>query len=124
MVRSCWQAEPRHQQTRELGSLPFLFMLEVNEDVAAGRGLSRYGVGPARDVVRRVALVAQAEIRVAGGDVHRRRELLAVGDAQREVTRRQPLAHLFVEPRRVTKLEGGADFRRQVFEKRVEDREI
>ena len=43
------------------------------------------------DVVRSVALVAQAEVGVVGGDPHRRRQLLAVGDAEREVPRRQPL---------------------------------
>ena len=113
-----------HQQRGELRPLPCFFVLEVDEHVAARAGLARDGVGPALDVVRRVAFVAQPEIRVVGGDAHRRRQLLAVGDAQRQVPRRQPLEHLVVEPRRVTELERRADARRQLVEKRVEQREV
>ena len=85
--------EVLHQQLRELRTLSLFLVLEIHEHVAAVGGLARDRVGPARDVVRRVAFVAQAEIRVVGGDPDRRRQLLAVGDAEREVPPRQPLEH-------------------------------
>src|SRR5438876_11142259 len=55
-----WNVELRdlpkvsHQQLRELWALAFFFVLEIDVDVAAGRGLARDGVGPSLDGVGRV----------------------------------------------------------------------
>ena len=113
-----------HQQPAELRPFPDFFVLEVDEDLAAAGGLLANHVGPPRDVVRRVALVAQPEVAVVGGDLDRRRQLLAVGDAQRQVPRAQPAVHLVVQPRRVPELERRADARRKGVEERVEQREV
>ena len=92
------RAESIDQHLRELGPLSFLLVLEVHEHVAAGARGAGDRVGPPGDVVGRVAFVAQPEVRVLGGDPNRRRHLLAVGDAQREVARRQTVEDLVVEP--------------------------
>src|SRR5262249_51706525 len=93
-----WNTKMLHQQLRKLGTLAFLFLLEIHLNVAAGRRVRRDPVGPLLDVVGRVALIPQTEVRVVGGDPHRRGQLLAVGDAQRQVARRQPGVDVVVEP--------------------------
>src|SRR4029077_10690251 len=97
---------------------------EIDEYVAAGGRVARDGVGPPRHVVRGVALVAQAEVGVVRGDLDRRRQLLAVGDAQREIARSQPPEHLVIEPGDIAELERRGYLRRQVAEKGVEQRQI
>ncbi len=92
----------------KLRTLPFFFVLEVDEHVAAAGRPVPDDVGPARDVVRRVAFVAQPEVSVVRRDLHRRGQLLAVGDAERQVARAQPRVDLVVEPRGVAELERGA----------------
>ena len=60
-------------------------MLEIHVNVAATDGFTRDDVSPAADILRRIAFVAQTEIGVVGGDLYWCRQLLAVGDAQRQV---------------------------------------
>jgi len=79
------QTEPLHQQFRELRPLPRLLMLEVDERLTARACRRGNRVRPLQDVVGRVPLVAQAEIRIVRGDADRRGELFAVRHAQREV---------------------------------------
>ena len=43
-------AEPCHQQPGELGSLSFLFVLEIDEHIAAAGGFLLHDLGPACDV--------------------------------------------------------------------------
>jgi hypothetical protein len=99
-------------------------VLEIDEHVPARARLGGNRVGPAGDVAGRVAFVAQPEVGVVGGDPDGGGHLLAVGDAQREVPFRQPFEDLVVEPRLVTELEGGGRLRRQLVEKRVEERHV
>src|SRR5437879_373566 len=113
-----------HQLPREVRAFSFFLVLEIHVDVAAGRRLPCDGLGPSRDVIARVAFVAQPEVRVVGGHADRRRQLLAVGDAQRQVPRCQPRKDLLVQPRHMTELESRAHLRRQLREERVEDRQI
>ena len=63
---------------------------------------------PALDVRRLVALVAQAEVCIAGGDFHRRGEIFAIGDTQREALGLQPAEDVRLHPRLVAELERGA----------------
>src|SRR3954447_8819858 len=91
-------AEAIHQQPGELRSLAGLLVLEINEHVPARCGIARDRVRPAPDVVRLISLVAQAEVRVIPRYAYRRREFLAVRDADGEVARRQPREDLVVEP--------------------------
>src|SRR5687767_101654 len=111
------------EQPGELGALALLFVLEVHEDVATGGGLAANGLRPARDGGRRVALVPQAKVRVVRGDPDRRGHLLAVGNAQRQVPRTQPLEHFVAQPRVVAELERGARLWRKVAEEGVEKRQ-
>src|SRR5690606_831868 len=92
----------------ELGSLSFLFVLEVDIHVRAARGFVSDRVCPAHNVFLRVALVAEAEVRVARRDLGGRPEVLVIGDAKREVARFQPLVDLVAEPGAVSKFERGA----------------
>src|SRR5690606_14718660 len=101
-------ADSRHEGGRKLRPLPFLLVLEVDIHVRAGGGLVSDRVCPAHDVVLRIALVAEAEVRVARGDLGRRPEVLVIGDAKREVARFQPLVDLVAEPGAVSKFERGA----------------
>src|SRR5687767_6462129 len=98
----------RDQGARELRALSRLFVLEVDEDVPTARRLLLNDARPALDLVRAVALIAKPEIRVVGGDLDGRLQLLAVGDAERQVPRPQPRIDLVVQPRRMPELEGGA----------------
>jgi hypothetical protein len=116
-------AQPVAEQAGKLRPLALLLVLEVHEDVAAVRSLAPDHISPAADVVGRVALVSETEIRVVGREPNRCRKPLAVGDTQRQVSCFEPLVDLLVQPRCVPELERGADFRRQIGEKRVEDRE-
>src|SRR5207302_3303416 len=101
-----------------------LLMLEVHEHIGARSRAGADGLRPAPEVLGRVALVAQTKIAVARRDLHGGREFLAVGDAEREILRPEPLEHLGVHPRRVPELERGAGVRGKDAEKRIEHREI
>ncbi len=69
---------------REVWPEPLLLVLEVHEDIGhASKPANR--LRPALDVRLLISLVAQPEVAVVGGDLDRRMELLAVGDAQRDV---------------------------------------
>src|SRR5690606_32651406 len=76
------------------------------------------------DVVLRVALVAEAEVRVARRDLGGRPEVLVVGDTEREVTRFQAFVDFIAEPRAVAKFESGAHLGRQAFEECIEDLQV
>ena len=71
------------QETHELWTLSFFFVLEVHVCVAVGCRVARDGVRQALDVVRPVTLVAQPEVGTVSRDAYRRRQFLAVGDAER-----------------------------------------
>ena len=101
-----------------------LLMLEVHEHIGARSRAAADGLRPAPEVLGRVALVAQTKIAVARRDLDGGREFLAVGDAEREILRPEPLEHLGVHPRRVPELERGAGVRGKDAEKRIEHREI
>src|ERR1700724_1824691 len=89
----CWpESEAVHQHPRKLGTLSFLLVFEIDEDIAARRGLTPDGVRPAGDVVWGVSLIPEAEVRVIRGQPDRRGHPLAVGHAQREVALRQERA--------------------------------
>src|SRR6188768_1902418 len=61
--------ESVHQPPGELGTLAFLLVFEIDEHVAPVRGFTPYDVGPAGNVVWRVALVSKPVIaEVAGRD--------------------------------------------------------
>src|SRR6202030_2344571 len=111
------------QQAGELRSDAGLLVLEVYEHVAARRGPRADGFSPTRQVLGRVALIAQAEISVAGGELDGSGEFLAVGDAQGEIPRPEPGEHFPVHPRGVAELERGAGARGQQLQKLVEHRE-
>src|SRR6185312_3163690 len=95
-------------------------MFEIHVNVPAMRSLLLDRSRPRFDVTGRVTLVAQPEIPMVRGDRHGRRHLLAVGDAERQVARSQPLEHLIAQPRGMPKLERRAGVRRESLEKRIE----
>ena len=94
-----------HQPLRELRPQSLLFVLEVDERVLARRADPSNDAGPALDVRLLIALVAQPEVGVVGGHLDRRAQLLAVGDAEREVAAAQDVEDVGVEPRRMAELE-------------------
>src|ERR1700761_4400137 len=85
-----WLAQPFQQQLREFRSDALFLVLEVDEYFPTPCGRVPDRLRPSGDVARRIALVAQTEIGVVGGQFERRRGLFAVGDAQRQVARSEP----------------------------------
>src|SRR6186997_2338728 len=88
---------------REVRAQSLFLVLEVHErfrDVQAADD-----PGPPLDVALLIPLIAQTEVTVRGGDLHRGAELFAVGDAQRHLALAEGLEDLRVEPRTVPKLE-------------------
>src|SRR5438105_14576440 len=99
------------QESGELRPDAGLLMLEVHDHIGARSRAAADGLRPAPEVLGRVALVAQTKIAVARRDLDGGREFLAVGDAEREIPRPEPLEHLGVHPGRVPELERGAGVR-------------
>ena len=99
-------------------------MLEVDEHVGATRRSRLNRLGPPRDVVRRIPFIAQAEVGVIGRDLDRGRQLLALGHAERQVSRPQAGVDLVIEPRGVAELERRADAWRKGVQEGVEQCEV
>src|SRR5678816_245568 len=93
------------QLLSELRADARFFVLEIDEYVAGARGLLANGLRPTLDVRRLVALVAQAEIGIAGRDLDRRRKALAIGDAERQVLGSQTIEDIGFHPGLVAELE-------------------
>src|SRR3984893_2671869 len=112
------------QQAGELRSYAGLLVLEVYEHVAARRSAGADGLRPARQILRGVTLIAQAEIGVVRGELDGGGEFLAVGDAQGEIPGREPGEHFRVHPRGVAELERGAGAGGEQLQKLIEHREV
>jgi hypothetical protein len=99
-------------------------VLEIHEYVGAVRCPVMDGLGPAGDVLRRIAFIPQSEVPVVRGDLDGSRQFLAVGHAQRQVLRLQACVDLIIQPGDMTELEGRAHVRRKGIQKRIEHREV
>src|SRR3954469_20709746 len=98
-------SQPLLERLRELGSLSRLFVLEIHERIGP-LGLMRADrLGPLCERLRRIALVAEPEISVRSRRDDGRRQLLAVGDTERQAPRTQARVEILVEPRCVTEFE-------------------
>src|SRR5262245_34740182 len=110
-------ALPRQQfleARRQLGSLPFVFVLEEDEGLAPG--LRADSVRPDGEVGRRVVRASQAKIapRARGHEGRTRRpRFLGIGGAKGGAALPKDAVDLVVEPAFVTKLQGRATRRRQ-----------
>src|SRR5688500_1900877 len=89
VVETGLAAQRVEQPSREFRAFSGLLVLEVDVDVTALGGPLPDHARPPLDVGWRVSLVAKAEVAVVGGDLDGGRELLAVGDAERQIARAQ-----------------------------------
>src|SRR5262245_34964132 len=123
-IISSRHAEMMHQQLRKLRSLPFLFVLEIDEGVPARGRFLAHDVTPACDVIRCVPLVTQTKVRVIRRDDDGRGQAFAVGNTQGKVARAQAVVDLFVQPGLMTELECCAHTCRERIEKRIKQGDV
>src|SRR5688572_33071072 len=86
-ARSCGLRQRSNQRACKLWPLPGFFVLEVDVDVTALRGPLLDHFRPLFYIHRAIPLVPQPEVPVVGRHFDRGWQLLAVGDAQRQVPR-------------------------------------
>src|SRR5580698_3514173 len=82
--------ERLEERTGEERALARLFVLEIDKDVGAVPGARADDAGPARQILGRIALIAQPKVPVRGGDLDRGAELLAVRHTECDVRGPQP----------------------------------
>src|SRR5690606_8342314 len=111
------RGEAFDQLRRELRSLPLVLVLEVDEGIVPVVGMGADDVRPSIDVGQAVAFVPQTEVPEVGCDDDGCVSRLAVGHAERDILRAQPIVDLVGPPRFMAEFHRGAGAWRQFGEK-------
>src|ERR1051326_4361870 len=104
--------EPAEERTREGRAPARLLVLQIDVDPLPARGLAD-AIGPGAELRVGVVGAPEAEIAEGGGRHRRRRQILAVRDAEGGPVTGEKIVGLVGEPARVAKFEGRLDARRQ-----------